>query len=55
MPKGVAGWISSFVDEHHVEQTFKKRRRDEVKIEEHKFGQEPIFETRHRTRQNGDG
>lgn len=55
MPKGVALWIGGFVEAHHVERTFRKRRRDEVKVEEHKFGQEPIFETRQRLRQNGDG
>ncbi len=48
MPEQVKGWIGAFVDEHHVEEKFKKRKRDKLKIEDHKFGQEPIFELRKR-------
>lgn len=51
MPPSVFALISEFVDEHHVEQKFKKRKRDEVKLEEHKFGQESIMELRKRMRQ----
>ena len=51
MPPEVFALVSDFIEEHHVEQKFKKRKRDEVKQEEHKFGQEPIVETRKRMRQ----
>lgn len=52
MPKALFTLIDDFVQEHHVEKKFKKRQRDEVKLEEHKFGQEPIFEIRKRMRQD---
>lgn len=48
MPESVFAFVSQFVDEHHVDEKFKKRKRSEVKIEEHKFGQEPIVELRKR-------
>jgi hypothetical protein len=51
MPAELFALVSDFVDKHHVEEKFKKRKRDEVKLEEHKFGQEPIFEMRKRMRQ----
>jgi len=51
MPPEVFALVSDFIEEHHVEEKFKKRKRDEVKQEEHKFGQEPIVETRKRMKQ----
>ena len=51
MPQSVIALIAEFIGEHHVEQQFKKRQRDEVKLEEHKFGQEPLVELRKRMRQ----
>ena len=48
MPEPVAAWVNAFIEEHHVEQTFKKRRRDEVDLEEHTFGQEPLVVVRER-------
>lgn len=48
MPEGVAALIQAFVEEHHVEEEFKKRRRDEVNMEEQKFGKTPIFTPRTR-------
>jgi hypothetical protein len=48
MPQEVAAWVAAFIDEHHVEETFKKRKRDEVDVEEHKFGQEPLVVPRER-------
>jgi hypothetical protein len=48
MPEALVEWIAAFVDEHHEEQKFKKRRRDDVDLEEHKFGQEPIVVVRER-------
>jgi len=51
MPPEVFALVSDFIDEHHVEETFKKRKRNEVRQEEYKFGQEPIVETRKRMKQ----
>lgn len=51
MPDSLFALVNAFVDEHHVEVKFKKRKRDEVKLEEHKFGQEPIVQLRKRMRQ----
>lgn len=51
MPESLYAVIKAYVDEHHVEEKFKKRKRDEVKLEEHKFGQEPLVELRKRMRQ----
>jgi Protein of unknown function (DUF3305) len=48
MPESVAALIQAFVEEHHVEEDFKKRRRDELDIEEQKFGKTPIFTPRTR-------
>ncbi len=48
MPEGVAALIQAFVEEHHVEDVFKKRRRDELDVEEVKFGKTPIFTPRTR-------
>jgi hypothetical protein len=48
MPPEVFAFVSEFIDEHHVEETFKKRKRNEVRQEEYKFGQESIIETRKR-------
>ena len=33
MPEGLLAWVSEFVDTHHVEEEFKKRRRDRVDID----------------------
>ena len=45
MPEAVAAFIQAFVEEHHVEQEFKKRRRDRLDVEEQKFGKVPIFQS----------
>ncbi len=49
MPEEVAAFVETFVDCHHVEQKFIKRKRDKVKLEDQKFGKHPIFvnPTRH--------
>jgi hypothetical protein len=46
MPPGLAAWVQAFVDEHHVEREFKKRRRDRPDPDAQKFGKEPIFAER---------
>jgi len=49
MPEPVAAFVQAFVEEHYEEETFIKRKRDKLKIEEQKFGKDPIFSgpTRH--------
>ena len=48
LPDALLEQIKTFIAEHHEDEKFKKRKRDKLDIEEHKFGQEPIFETRQR-------
>ena len=43
MPEAVAAFIQAFVEEHHVDEKFIKRKRDKLRIEDQKFGKEPIF------------
>ena len=43
MPESVAAFIQAFVEEHHMDEEFIKRKRDKLKLEEQKFGKEPIF------------
>jgi len=45
MPEAVAAFVQAFVEQHHVEEEFKKRRRDRLNTEEQKFGKVPIFQT----------
>lgn len=55
MPEPLAEWLAAFVEEHHVEEVFRKRQRDKINPDEHKFGKEPIFVTGQRLRQGPDG
>lgn len=48
MPPRIAAAIRAFVDHHHKDEPFRKRKRDKHKIEEQKFGKEPIFLNRKR-------
>ncbi len=49
MPDRLVGLVQSFIDEHHVDETFYKRKRERaLQPQEHKFGQEPIFVLRER-------
>lgn len=43
MPEVVAAFIQAFVEEHHIDEEFIKRKRDKLKLEEQKFGKVPIF------------
>ena len=45
MPEAVAALVQAFVEEHHVEEEFIKRKRDRLKVEDQKFGKAPIFES----------
>ena len=53
MSEELRDWMQQYVDEHHTEQEFKKRKRDKVKVEEHKFGQEPLIVLRKRMGPDG--
>ena len=33
IPESLAAWIKEFVDMHYIEEPFKKRRRDEVRVD----------------------
>jgi hypothetical protein len=54
MPPGLAAWVQAFVDEHHVDEKFVKRRRDRPEPEAPTFGKEPIFAKRRNRRTNGN-
>jgi len=43
MPESMIERIRNYIDAHHRVEKFKKRKRDKVNVEDHKFGQEPIF------------
>ncbi len=45
MPEAVAAFVQAFVEEHHVHEEFKKRRRDRLKTEDQRFGKTPIFQS----------
>ena len=51
MPHEIIAWVQAFADEHHVEEKFIKRKRDKLKAEEVKFGQESLVEIRTRQQQ----
>ena len=55
MPPGLAAWVRAFVDEHHVDEKFVKRRRDRLDPDDQIFGKEPIFaKRRHGGRGTGE-
>lgn len=33
IPESLAGWIKEFIDKHYIEEPFKKRRRDEIRVD----------------------
>ncbi len=53
MPRAVLELLHDFVAEHHVEREFKKRKRREIRLEDQKFGKEPIFVTGRSGKGNG--
>ena len=53
MPIGIAKQLTEFIDQHHVEEEFKKRKRRDFRQEERQFGKEPIFLERNRPDKNG--
>ncbi len=54
MPEHIKSWVHEFVEAHYTEEPFKKRKRDKVRPEEYKFGQEPLVELRKRMGREGD-
>jgi len=38
MPDGMVAWVQAFIDRHHVDEPFKKRKRQKHKLEEQRFG-----------------
>ena len=55
LPEPLGDWMARFVEAHHRPEEFKKRRRDKVSMEEHKFGQESLVELRKRMGPDGSG
>lgn len=56
MPAAMVAWLEAYVAKHFVAEPFRKRKRDKVKVEELKFGKEPIFRSAARVaREDGDG
>lgn len=55
MPASMVAWLDAYVAEHFVAAPFKKRKRDEIRVEDQKFGKDPIFEARTQgAREDGD-
>ncbi len=55
MPPEIEAELRAFMARHYAPQEFRKRRRDSVRVEDHKFGKEPIFLRRSRPVDEGDG
>ena len=53
MPPEIAELIEAFVAAHHVDEPFYKRKRKRDRVEEHKFGKEPIFTSSVRPPESG--
>lgn len=53
MSLDIAKEVMDFIDQHHVEEEFKKRKRNDFKKEIRQFGKEPIFLERGRPDKNG--
>ncbi len=42
LPDVLARWLQAFVDAHHVEEKFIKRKRDKLKPDDRNFGKRPV-------------
>ena len=40
MPEDIMAWVQDFVNRHHVDEPFKKRKRKDYKAEPDRFGKE---------------
>ncbi len=54
MPETLVAWIEKFIETHHAEEKFYKRKRDKVRVEDHKFGKDPIFVAQRPPRDPGE-
>jgi len=43
MPERIMAVLTAFIEFHHQDEPFRKRKRDRVRVEDEKFGKEPIF------------
>lgn len=56
MPVELVELVRAFIEEHHQEEAFHKRKRQpHMRAEDHKFGQEPLFVLRERMGQPVEG
>ncbi len=53
MPEPLVAMVEAFIAQHHVEEKFRKRKRDQVDITEEKFGKEPIHRSYQKIHTNG--
>lgn len=53
MPTKIAITLMDFIDQHHVDEPFKKRKRKNFKQEPQQFGKEPIFNSSDDKKSNG--
>lgn len=53
MTEALFAWVQAFVEEHHVDVEFVKRKRREVRNEPEKFGKEPIFRDKRKSSVQG--
>lgn len=54
MAPSLLAWVEEFVQTHHVEEKFIKRRRDRFDLTQEKFGQEPLVVIRERQGRDND-
>ena len=52
MPQPLVAWLENFIATHHEEETFIKRQRDKLDLENEKFGQEPLEVIRERQKRH---
>jgi len=55
MPDGLIAWVRDFVDAHHVEEPFVKRKRHDIRDEPEKFSKEPILRPSGQSELQGPG
>lgn len=54
MPPEVVLWVQAFIDRHHIDEPFIKRRKSKIRPEHHLFGKEPIFAPRRNGRSRAE-
>ncbi len=55
MPDVMAAWLQKFIDAHHVDEPFRKRKRQNADVEAHQFGKQlhPIEQRFYRRKDGG--